>query len=171
MGPVSLWSTAEGRKRFFLIPDDHVLAKGDLVIQTSIHKGRSVAHDSVVGFEITEEQARRWATDQLGSSLDELRTGIDETLDDLRQQLDGLNRVPVSDDTAVTREAPAVLLSLLKQLPRVVGQSISGDDSRVDAARNTMADLQGRLREVGIDLDDRFKDFPDRLADLRRKQE
>jgi hypothetical protein len=53
----------------------------------------------------------------------------------------------------------------------VIGQSISGDEQRVEAAREKLAELQRRLAESGIDLDERFTGFADRLADLRKETE
>jgi hypothetical protein len=61
--------------------------------------------------------------------------------------------------------------SLLKQLPSVIGHSLSGDEALVESARKSMVDLQQRLKESGIDLDDRFTRFPDRLAELRSEAE
>lgn len=64
--------------------------------------------------------------------------------------------------------APA-LFDLLKQLPRVIAYSLAHDAQRVEAAKSTMADLQRRLQEAGIDLDQRFTSFPERLAELREE--
>ena len=52
------------------------------------------------------------------------------------------------------------------QSHRVAGE---GDEARVGAARDAMADLQRRLRDAGIDVDDRLKNFPERLARLRER--
>ena len=74
----------------------------------------------------------------------------------------------MNDSTTVTPNAGAAIVELLKKLPGVVAQSLSTDEQRVDAARDTMKDLQHRLKEAGIDLDDRFTAFPDRLAGIRK---
>ena len=50
----------------------------------------------------------------------------------------------------------------------MIVQSLSRDGSRLDSARRAMVDLQRRLKETGIHLDDRFTRFPDRLAELRK---
>lgn len=121
----------------------------------------------VIPFEVTEEQARRWAKDQLGHALDELKAGIDDTLAGWRQQLDDFDKRPLTDATSVTPNAASAFLDFLKALPSVVGQSISGDEQRVAAAKVAMAALQRRLKDAGIDVDDRVMDFPERLASLR----
>jgi hypothetical protein len=48
---------------------------------------------------------------------------------------------------------------------------LSGDEHRIDEAKNTMSDLQHRLKDTSIDLDNRFTKFPDRIAELRREFE
>jgi len=166
----SIWTTVD-EARWFLLPDDAALAEGALHIRNLDGRTTQVDHASLAPYEITEDQARRWAKERLGQTLNELREAIDERLGELRQRLDDFNRRPVSDETSLTPNAVPAILELLRQFPRVFVESLSTDESRVDAARRTMADLQGRLRAVGIDVDDRFKDFPARLAVLRHGKE
>ena len=59
-------------------------------------------------------------------------------------------------------------MDLLTALPRVVGQGLSADETRVAAARETMAELQRRLHAAGVEVDDRLQQFPERLAGLRK---
>jgi len=165
-----LWFS-DNDSRAFLLPSDESLPTGSLSIHDRVGKRMSVSAESVAAYEIGEEQARRWAKDQLGRTLEELKEGLDEKLGELRQKVEAIKPQPVSEGTTVTPEAPSALLSLLKQLPSVIGQSLSGDESRVDKARSAMGDLQRRLKEAGIDLDDRFTKFPDRLAELRKEAE
>jgi hypothetical protein len=122
-------------------------------------------------FEITEDQARALAKNELGLALDDLKLGIDETLASARQQLEAHDREPVNPASPITPNAGAALLDFFKALPRIVGQGILGDDARVGQARETMADLQRRLKEAGIDVDDRLQEFPERLAGLRKLPE
>jgi hypothetical protein len=163
-----IWTDA-GASRYFLIPDRSSLPAGSFPICTRTGRHQSVNPDALAAFEVTEDQARRWAKDQLGHTLDELKAGIDEKLGELRQQLADFNARPVADSTTITPNAASALFDLLKALPGVVGQSISGDGDRVASARAAMADLQRRLKESGIDVDDRMSKFPDRLASIRRK--
>jgi hypothetical protein len=130
----------------------------------------SVNPEAVGPFEVTEAQAVRWAKDELGQTLDELKHGIDERLADLHRQLDERNRTPVTENTTVTPNATPALFDLLKKLPGVIGNSLSGDTKRVESAKTAMADLQRQLKEAGVDLDERFTKFPDRLAELRKKR-
>jgi hypothetical protein len=159
------------RRRHFLIPDHCDLAEGDLVLMTPSGDDCSVRGDDVAPFEVTEEQARRWAKDQLGQTLDELRTGIDDKLAELRQRLADFNRRPVTEESTMTPDAAGAFLDFFKALPGVVGKSLSRDRSRVGAARDAMTDLQQRLKDAGIDVDDRVKDFPERVASLRNDRE
>jgi hypothetical protein len=167
----NLWSDGE-RRRYFLIPADATPASGNLTVYAvagSVETGHEASVDRLWAepFEITEDHAHRWARDELGATLEELGRGLDSKLAEWRHELEDFKRRPVSD-AGVTPETGPAVLDLLRELPRVIGQSFSGDERRVEAARRTMADLQQRLKDAGIDLDDRFTNFPDRLADLRK---
>lgn len=166
----SLWRM-EGKGRYFLIPEDCTPVPGEAEIVSFDGKSATVADDWLSPFEITEDQAHQWGKDQLGQTLDELKQGIDEKLADWRQQLDELNRRSVSESSAVNRNAGSALVDLLKLFPSVLGNSLSGEETRLDSAKQTMATLQQQLKEAGIDLDDRFTNFPDRLAELRKDYE
>lgn len=167
---MSLWRTKD-RGRWFLLPDDTAAAPGELAIKSLSGHSADVDPAWAGPFEVSEEQARRWAKDQLSHTLDELKHGFDERLADLRRQLDQKNQTPVTESTTVTPNAAPALFDLLKKLPGVIGNSLSGDEQRVATAKTAMADLQKRLREAGIDLDDHFTNFPDRLAELRKDAE
>ncbi|CUI07380.1 hypothetical protein [Massilia antarctica] len=173
MAAFDLWLSAE-RSRYFLVPEACDMPSGDFEIRTIPGRRRQVAFDAIKPFELTENQALRVAKDQLGQTLDELRHGIDQKLDDLRERLDERKKAPVNDNTTLTPDAAPVLLDLLKKLPGVIANSLAPDAQRVASATSTMADLQRRLQEAGIDLDERFTSFPERLAELRedaRKQQ
>jgi len=163
----ALWNT-EDRSRWFLVPGDLPLAAGTLSIRSLTGDVGQADAEWLTPFEITEEQARRWAKDQLRQSLGELKGNIDDTLADLRQRLQDFKTRHVTDATTITPNAGGALFELLSALPGVIAQSLSTDEARVDTARKTMKDLQQRLKDSGIDLDDRFTRFPDRLADLRK---
>ena len=163
----TLWSMVGGA-RHFLVPDDFALQPGPLLISNVLGESVWVQPGDLDAFEITEDQARQWAKNELGQTLDELKHGIDERLADLRRQLDEKNETPVTENTTITPNAAPALFDLLKKLPGVIGNSLSGDENRVVTAKTAMADLQKRLKEAGIDLDDRFANFPDRLAELRK---
>jgi hypothetical protein len=165
----SVWRTDDGR--YFLIPDHEPANPGTLAISDALGRSRNVAPEAVAAFEVTEEQARRWTRDQLRRTLEELKEGLDDALGKLREKLAAIERQPVREGTSVTAEAPAVLFRLLKQLPRIIGESLSGDETRLEGARQGMRDLQHGLKEAGIDLDQRFTGFPDRLAALRKEAE
>lgn len=167
---MELWSSAD-RVRWFLIPDNIEPTTGSVRIQGLSGKSVEVDQLWLKAFEISEDQARKWAKEQFGQALGEIRGAVDEKLADWRGWLDNFNQTPVTEDMTVTPNAPSVLLDLLKQFPGVLGKSLSGDEPRVGEARNAMVELQRQLKEAGIDLDDRFTNFPDRLDDLRRNAE
>ena len=86
-----------------------------------------------------------------------------------RERLDEFNQTPVTEDTTETPNAAPALLSLFKQLPGIIADSLSGEGQRLGEAHDAMAGLQQKFKASGIDLDDRFTDFPDRLAGLRKQ--
>jgi hypothetical protein len=163
----SLWSTSD-RSRWFLIKGSVTAPPGSTPIRSLSGESALVGLDWLTPFEVTEEQARRWAKDQLGQTLEELKLRIDEKLAEWRHQLDEVNRTPVTDETTVTPNAISALLELLKQIPSVLGNSLSGDEQRIGNAKDAMISLQKQLEEAGIRLNERFTNFPDRLAELRK---
>jgi hypothetical protein len=168
MTSADLWLSAD-RSRYFLIPEACAMPCGDFDIRTMIGATRQVALDAIRPFELTEEQARRIAKDQLGQTLEELKNGIDDRLAEFRERLNEHNRTPVNDNTALTPNAAPALFEFLKKLPGVIANSLAQDADRVASAKTTMSDLQRRLKEAGIDLDDRFTAFPGRLAEMREE--
>ncbi|MEK6279388.1 MAG: hypothetical protein AABN95_03465 [Acidobacteriota bacterium] len=121
----------------------------------------------VASLEISEGEALRWAKEELGESLDELKQGIDEKLADWRRRLDEFNRRPITQKSTVTPEAASVFFDFLKQLPGIFRESVSGDQELVDSARKATADLASRFKEAGLEADDRLESFPERLVKIR----
>jgi hypothetical protein len=116
-----------------------------------------------------DDEEVRQAREELGEALDELKAGLDEVLGAARQRLDQKNHAPVADDTDVTPDVSGATWELLRRMPGVIGNSLSGDEERVATARDTLAGLDGRLGGAGVDVDDRFTGFADRLAGLREE--
>jgi hypothetical protein len=167
---MQLWKL-DGGGAFFLLPDDVTLAESTTTIVDLQGNRRRASMTDLRPYELTEEQARAWAKAELSNTLDELKTNIDAGIAKFRQQLADRDQTPVSPSSPITPDATSAILDFVKALPRVVAQGISGDEARVAAARETMADLQQRLKASGVDVDDRLRQFPERLADIRRKPE
>ena len=162
-----IWINAEGTRYFIL--DDSLLADGELLIVNRSGGRRSVSPHALASFEVTESQAREWAKEQLGEALGEIRASIDGKLSEWRERLGEFNRTPITEDTTLTPNAAPALLSLFKQLPGIIADSLSGEGQRLGESRDAMTGLQQKLKASGIDLDDRFTNFPDRLAGLRKQ--
>jgi hypothetical protein len=161
-----LWESSTPR-RYFLVPRDVDVPAGSLVLRTRLGEETSVDPGAIVSYEVSEDQAHRWASAELGVTLTDLRASLDDTLAEMRARLDDERRAPVAPDANLTPNAIPALLDLMRALPGIVGQGISGDEERVAAARLKLAELQRRLGEGGVDLDERFTGFADRLAGLR----
>ena len=163
----SLWLavTDEG---YFLIPEGFVFLPGPLLIKNLVGGSASVDPQSLSPFEVSEDQARVWAKEELGQALGEIRDAVDGKLTEWRQKLDAFNRSPVTETAPVTPKALSALCDVLKELPGVLSKSLSKNEQRIGEARDVMTGLQKRLKDAGIEIDDRFTDFPDRLAKLRK---
>jgi hypothetical protein len=168
MDDLKLWRTADGA-RWFLFAVEQQLLPGDLTVAAVDGRVAQVDARWASLHEVGEARGRDWAREQLGQTLEELKQGIDATLEEGRRQIDEFKRTPVADDTTITPGAVPAMFELLKKLPRVIVDSLSGDVDRIDEAREAMVRLQRRLRHAGIDLDQRFSSFPDRLAGLRQE--
>lgn len=171
MSQLSLWLTSD-RQRAFLLSDREPFPVGTLVISDLAGNTRQTQDEWLAPHEISAERASEWIRKELGDTLTELRHGIDEKLADARRALENFKRSPTAsaapgEQAQLNADAGPALLDFLKSLPGVIGQSISGDEQRVDSARETLARLQQRLRDSGIDVDDRMKGFADRLASIR----
>jgi hypothetical protein len=165
-----LWET-EAPRRYFLLPTSVAMPPGTLVIRTRLGHTMSVDEREVAPHEVTAAQAVRWTSANLPAALTDLRASLDDTLAGWRAKLDASLNEPVAPDTSVTANAVPALLDFLRALPGIVGQSISGSDARLASAREKLSDLQQQLAATGIELDERFTGYADRLADLRRDAE
>lgn len=164
---MTLWRSGGTPCHYYLLPDDVTTEPGDVELHGPGGRRQKLCGASLQPYEISEPQALRWAQTQLGATLDELRERVDDKLGELRAALAEKQRTPVAPDTRVTPDAGPALLQLLRQLPGVIAGSLANDAGRVESARAGMRALQRRLKDAGIDLDERFGGFPDRLAGLR----
>lgn len=106
---------------------------------------------------------------ELAQALDELKTGLDGVLAMAREQMDEKNHEAVGVHTNVTPDVGGALWELLRRMPGIIGNSLSGVNERVANARDTLSGLDGRLRNAGVDVSDRLSGYADRLADLREE--
>ena len=93
------------------------------------------------GADVTTDDEVREAREELGRTLEELKAGLDEVLATARERLDEKDHRPVEEDTEVTPDVGGALWELLRRMPGVIGNSISGDEERVGRARETLARL------------------------------
>ena len=63
--PADLWRT-QASDRYFLIPDHQGSSGGSLELRSLSGAVMNTSNEAATPYEITEEQARRWAKDQLG---------------------------------------------------------------------------------------------------------
>jgi hypothetical protein len=168
MAHFELFTTAD-RRKIFHFPEDVVVDSGQLQITALNGTNRFVNETQLMGFEVSEAEALQWTRQELGDSLTELRQNIVSKLDEWRRQLDNFNKTPLTENTTVTPEAGPVFYELLAALPKVFRESTSGDETQVESAKETMADLERRFTESGLDVQGRVAAFPERLAKVEKK--
>ena len=105
--------------------------------------------------------------EELGWSLESIRSNIDSALSELRKRVAVYKEVPAAPVAYLNSSAAPALIDLLARIPGVIGNSLSGDINRIESAKASMMLLKRRLVDAGIDLDDSFTQFPARLAELR----
>jgi hypothetical protein len=166
----SLWHN-EDRTAWFLLPEDAKPPGGELLIIDLTGRSVQVDRNWMTPYEVSEDQGRRWAKDHLGATLEELKKSLDTTLGEWRAKLEEFKRTPGPAECSINVHALGPLLELFSALPSIVGRSVSGNQADVTAAREKLAELQRKLSEGGVSLDDRFTGFADRLASLRKEAE
>lgn len=163
-----IWRTPDG-ERWFLIPAREEGPPGSLALHSPEGAEASVHPAWARRFEVGEAEGRAFAREELGEALSDLRGGIDEVLAAMRRRLAEAKRCAAAKGGAVDPEALSAMLSLLKELPWLVGNGLSVETGRVEAARSDAAGLERRLGAAGLDLDGRLEAFPDRLRRLREE--
>jgi hypothetical protein len=81
----TLWSDAAHTRRF-IIPDGAELPPGEFAIRTAGGRAASVDEAAVLPYEVSEDEARVWAKEQLGGVLGELRGRTVSFVEDLRRR-------------------------------------------------------------------------------------
>ncbi|MEO5851902.1 MAG: hypothetical protein ABIQ15_05265 [Nocardioides sp.] len=105
--------------------------------------------------------------EELGETLDELKSGLDDVLAGARQRLDEWDHARAAASSDVTPDVGGAVWDLVRRMPAVIGNSLSGDEERIGRARDVLAGLDERLREAGVELGDGLAGYADRLAGLR----
>lgn len=165
----TVWFTPD-RVRYFLLADPPQLPAGDMALHSIAGRQARVDPASVVPYEVTEAQAYRWAANELAITLGELRSGVDQRLDELRKRLDDWRRAPVDPGSPVRASAAGAMISMFTALPKVILDSLSANADRIAAARAAMSEHHERLHASGLDVGDSVRRFPDRLAALRAER-
>jgi hypothetical protein len=155
------------RTRWFIIPADEEGPPGTLAVQDLEGHPAQFHPLWLARYEVTEAEALKVARGELGETLEELRSGIDETLAGFHAKIDAMKQAQVADGSPYTADSVPALLALIGSLPGLVGKGLSGDKVRLDDAKASAMETEARLKAAGIDIEGRLSGFPDRLAALR----
>lgn len=160
-----LWRTAD-RRRWFLIPAA-ALPAGPLVLVAPDGRTRSVDPARAALYEIDEREGRDWAEAELGEALGEARQRIEAKLAEARVRLTAARHAPASPESDLTADALPAIGRLLRSLPSLLRDGLSGDHARVAGATEAIGAIEDRLNAAGIKVGTGLQGFPERLAGLR----
>jgi len=163
---VELWRTAD-RGRWFLIPAQSEGPPGELMLHSPDGRELRVHAAWARRFEVGEDEGRSFARQELGETLDALKGGIDGLLANMRKRIEEAKSMPATAGSAVTSDAVPAMFELLRALPGLIGNGLSGDPARTQGAKAAAAGIEGRLKAAGIDVGERLSNFPGRLERLR----
>jgi hypothetical protein len=99
-----LWRTTD-RSHHFLIPGSVRPPAGTLTIRSLTGEELTADESWLRRFEVSEQEARKWAKNELGEALGEMKSEIDAGLADARAALEALRHAPVAEDTDITPDA------------------------------------------------------------------
>lgn len=134
----TLWSIPD-HTRYFLIPDDHELPSGDLLLVTLTGKRLEVDPAAAAEFEISREEAKRWTEAELKEVLGDVRGKIQGVLDEVRGKFE--ERAATPENREARRTAAETLENLGAGLERA--GSAAGERLRA-AARNLRREEKAR---------------------------
>lgn len=137
LAPFTIW-TDPNRARYFLLPDSLTLPAGPYSIRAPLGKRQTVDPDSLLPYELSEQQAKVWLASEI--------TGL----------LDAIPKEP-----SQTGEKILAAGHLVRQLPDLIRQS--KDPRTLPAARESGATLDKLLSTAGIESHSAFAQLPDRI--------
>lgn len=79
----TLWSDTR-RSRFFLIPDDRELSRGNFELRTVTGRQRTADEANLEPFEVSQEEAKVWLKEQFSQMLTSAKTSIMDALKNWR---------------------------------------------------------------------------------------
>jgi len=161
-----LWRSAD-LARWFLFAAGDELPSGDLAI--TAFDGREACVDARWAslHEVGEGEGREWAREALGDALASVRARVEHRIAEARAETKAARAAPVTPGSEIAPEAVPALLSLMRSLPGVLRDGLSGDPQRVGEAEARLGEIQTRLNRSGIAVGDRLAGFAKRLDGLR----
>ncbi|QAY79331.1 hypothetical protein [Sphingosinicella sp. BN140058] len=161
-----LWRSAD-LARWFLFAVGDELPIGDLAI--TAFDGRTACVDARWAslHEVGEGEGREWAREALGEALATVRARVEHRIAVVRAETMAARAAPLTPETEITAEAVPALFWLLKSLPGVLRDGLSGDPRRVGDAEARLGEIQTRLNRSGIAVGNRLAGFAERLDGLR----
>ena len=141
LSPFTIW-TDPARTRYFLLPDSLTPPQGSFAIRAPLGKRQSVDPESVLLYELTEQQAKVWVASEI--------TGL----------LQALPKEPARAGEKIMAAA-----HLVRQLPDLI--RLSTNPKTLTQARELGAALDQQLAAAGIESCSAFSQLPARIATIQ----
>lgn len=182
---LSLWTNSQ-RSRYFLIPDNQKLARGNFLICTLTGTEKKVMQTAIAPFEISESEAKAYLQSEMNQAMQEAKTAFsnlvslstqasEEALSNLTPSSDQTPSVPniISSLLGITPEelqknpeaAQTAFVNLYTDLKELLGESTAQNPAQVEATRSRVRYLRETLQAQEININEEIKELPAKLQE------
>lgn len=183
----SVWIKEGEIMRYFLIPDNIILAEGDTLVRNIEDKSIEVDEKVIARFEVSEETAKFHTQNQIQNSIAQSLTILDDLILNSQNTESSSSSNLISENKkaeilvallGMTKEeaennpdtVKAGFINLLKQFKEIVSNSVSNDKNRLETANLKTKEINSILAERGIDTKGILEQFSNNLQTLSSQQ-
>jgi uncharacterized membrane protein YukC len=182
----SLWIDSK-RKRYFLIPDNQKLARGNFIICTLTGIEKKVMQTAIAPFEIPESEVKAYLKAEVNQAMQEAKTAFSNLLSFSTQASEQApsNSTPLSHQTpsvpniissllGITPEelqknpeaAQTAFVNLYTDIKELLGESTEQNPAQVEATRSRVRSLRETLQAQGININEEIEELPVKLQEV-----
>ena len=183
----SVWIEEGKIMRYFLIPNNIILAEGNTIVRNIEDKSIEVDEKVIARFEVSEETAKFHTQNQIQNPIAQSLTILDDLILNSQNSESSSSSNLISENKkaeilvallSMTKEeaennpdtVKAGFINLLKQFKEIVSNSVSNDKNRLETANLKTKEINSILAERGIDTKGILEQFPNNLQTLSSQQ-